>query len=259
MQIRILSILFAAFCLGMFGCSNEEDGGGGGSSGGGGTPSSVYAASDAWFTDLATNTGVATPVGSPGTTLRGLAYDSVNDVLYGSDSNSLYTVNKTNGAPTLVGNHTPYINVHCLAYDTTSGTLWGIAAGRLLSINVNTAVQTEIGQINVGAASGFEGMAYNPNINVLYAIGSTSYVQPQLLISINKSTGAGAVVGNTTGATALLGLAYDATTDSLYSVNNANSVGNSETMFRVDMFNGTATPIGTGTGVTTMRSLAPKN
>ena len=221
---------------------------------GGGVPSStLYCGSDSWFIAVETQSGSGSAVGSPGFVTHGLAYDSINDVIYATDELSLYTLNPSNGAATLIGTLAPNNACRALAYNSSNGTLYGLNGSNLITVNTTTAATAIVGPLNFGGASGFLGLAYNSNLNVLYALGSTSTVQPDTLVAVNMSTGQATLVGATVGATHLRSLAYDPITDALYSHNNQNSIGDSNTLFTLNMFNGTATRVGSGTGFVTVR------
>lgn len=155
--------------------------------------------------------------------------------LYGADAttNQLIQIDTTTGAGVAVG---PLgdINIVGLAYDPTTDTLFG-GGGSLYSIDRQTAAATP-----VGVPSGFSlaGLAVNPISGELYAVDSIADV----LLTIDKQTGAAAVVGPLGGGTAfsnVTGLAFDPTGSTLYGVENGN-----DQLVTIDPATGAATGVG---------------
>jgi hypothetical protein len=101
----------------------------------------------------------------------------------------LYTLNPSSGAMTLVGTGTTGINA--MAYDPTTQTMYGCNYGAstgLYTINLNNGAQTYVGDVGIGAL--IIGLACDASGNLFGA----DLVGDQL-VSIDKSTGAGTVIG----------------------------------------------------------------
>jgi len=115
------------------------------------------------------STGAATLVGATGLTdLFGLAYDTANNTLYGSDSGgSFYSINTSNGTPTLIGNNGNYTGG--LAYNAGNNTMYEYAAGSgtLYSIDLGTGAATL-----VSSGPGFiddGGITWDPVLGIFWA------------------------------------------------------------------------------------------
>ena len=146
----------------------------------------AYAATgDDLFGMVDLNTGVFTEIGNMGQRLTGLAVGP-GGVLYGSgytggyNSPTLYSVNQTNGALTVVGNSS--IGFYDLG-STTTGLFAEANNGSLYSINPNTAAATLIGPTVLG-----NGMSTGSNTLYMTA-GSTLY-------TLNTTTGAATLIGS---------------------------------------------------------------
>lgn len=110
---------------------------------------------------------------------------------YSSTGNSnIYTIDKTTGVKTLVG--ASGVGITGLAYDITSSKLyasvWTDPDSYLYTINTGTGVATLVGNMNLTDL--VIGIAAN-NAGNIYGITLTN----NNLVSINKTTGAGTVVG----------------------------------------------------------------
>ena len=111
-----------------------------------------------------------------------------NRILYGSaasgfDGSSLYTINTTTGAATLIGAIVPgNFGVAGLAFDPISGVLYGVGeeyvgitfVGRLLSIDIATGAGTSIATTTAAGcvpfASHLGGLSFAPGTSDLYAV-----------------------------------------------------------------------------------------
>jgi len=151
----------------------------------------------------------AASFGCDGSTLFAL------DGLNGNPQVSLVTVNTTTGAMTTIGDVTN--NTDGLAWDCTPfGTLYGATGGNgddsitnsgvLYTLNPATGAANAIGSIGFGVT----GLAIQPSTGVLYASTTTNSLNsPNSIITINKSTGAGTLVGPTGDTSGIADLAFD--------------------------------------------------
>jgi hypothetical protein len=124
------------------------------------------------------------------------------DIVYGvtgagGSASSLYTVDPTTGAVTLVG--AVGVSLNGIAYDSQNSTLYGIAGSsnsNLVTINTTTGAATVVGSLGNSIAA--QGIAYNSATNTLYAYSkipaSTSF--PEGLYTLNTTTGAASIVGS---------------------------------------------------------------
>lgn len=152
-------------------------------------------------------TGAATRVGAAGVfggaRPRGLGYDSVKNVMYTSDldTNQLLVVNLTTGAPSMVA---PFVNfgaVEAMTYDNDNGVLWGVAgfvtgggSGRhLVSIDPDTGLGTSVISLGSGSGSSFRGLAYDPELGVLW----THNISTGFLTTLDPLTGVVTPIGHT--------------------------------------------------------------
>ena len=142
--------------------------------------------------------------------IRGLAYDHVSKILYGSYAIQDYIIklNVETGSANEIGP----VGVDALgdmAYDPGNGILYGIdeELGRLIQIDTQTGKGRAIGSI------GFKGhgLAFDTSSNVIYTNNKN-------LIKIDPATGKGTSIG-TIGFDAIRGLAFDSNTNTLYGVN----------------------------------------
>jgi len=109
--------------------------------------------------------GVVTDIGPTDgpVPMAGLAFDSLNGILYGAGDGDLYTFNLSTGSATLVGSTGLGFNVNAgLAYDAATGTLYLNSAetNSLYSVNAGTGLATLIGP---NLQSGIEGLAFIPD------------------------------------------------------------------------------------------------
>ncbi|MGB5873686.1 MAG: choice-of-anchor D domain-containing protein [Bacteroidota bacterium] len=135
--------------------------------------------------------------------IHALAFD-VNDVLYAVDmwSRDLYIVNDSTAASTLIGS--PGVAVRGLAFDPTDNTLWASVGGEdsIFTIDVSTGSATLVGKTGLGG--GTPDLCFDRLGNLYASKGGGD--GPNNLISIDKSTGAGSVIGPI-GFTSVSGLA----------------------------------------------------
>ena len=146
-----------------------------------------------------------------GTGLDGLpaiAFDG-NDMLYGLGFDAitfqytLYTINTSTGVPTVVG-PAPMGDWRGMAFDPTDGTLWASTNGdKIYVINPSTGEPTLIGI--TGLDGGVPDIHFDDMGNLFGALGGGGAANNSL-ISIDKSTGTGNVIGPI-GFTSVSGLA----------------------------------------------------
>jgi hypothetical protein len=171
-------------------------------------PNSLYA--------IDPNTGAATLKGSTGVFLNALQFGS-DGTLYGAGGapgcgpaghptacNSLYTINTTTGAATLVGSGVydssgdlEFTNgLYLTSFDNAS-------TDQLFKMDATTGAGTLVGDI--GFADVF-GLAYVPEAGTLYGFNDIG----NNVISINTATGAGTSIANYSSRFEILGTATDA-------------------------------------------------
>ena len=129
-------------------------------------------------------TGDVTVVGNMGVVMTDIAFDPTGN-LYGISFNKLYQINKDTAALTPVGN--TGITSNSLVFDA-DGTLY-TANSALYKLNPSTGAATRVG-------SG--GTAYNSSGDLAFIAGDlylSSVGGVDNLIKLNKTTGAGALVG----------------------------------------------------------------
>ena len=106
----------------------------------------------------------------------GMAHNPSTDTLFAATATGLFTVDKSNGTSTFVGEFIPAapafsVTFHGLTFDSSTSTLYGIGhvngAFRLHSIDVTTGAATSVG----GPLSGtFNSLAYDTEFDRLYTI-----------------------------------------------------------------------------------------
>jgi hypothetical protein len=140
---------------------------------------------------LNAKTGAATLVGATGlASPPAIVFDGHNVLNAIDAAGNLHTLNEATGAATLVG--ATGVAIKGLAVDPASGDLWGSdASSRIYKIDGATAAATLVG--NTGLAPSPD-LTFN-QAGVLYAV-SGGGLSANNLISINKSTGAGTVIGS---------------------------------------------------------------
>ncbi len=174
----------------------------------------------------ATSTSVPTAIGSMGFQAKfgGLAYDTDNNTMYmvdgtGNDSttdhSSLYSVNLTTGAATLIGSTGVGAEVTGLTYDSANHTLYAaqdVSNAPLLSLNIATGAATAVG---TGITNGeVQNLAYDSTNGVLY--GWSDCGNCSVLYSVDTTTGVGTVLSNTGLSSNDSGLVYDPVTDLMW-------------------------------------------
>ena len=168
-----------------------------------------------------TSTLAITSVGSLGVTFQygDLAWDSANQTLYmidGRGSQSLYTVNTTTGAATLVGAH-GLTDLFALAFDSSTNKMYAeqfTSPAILEQMNLTTGAATSIGVGIAGTRIG--AMAYDSKTDQL--IGLEDCLGCAKLWLINRTTGAGTLLKGTGLDTNNSGMTYDPVLDRLWDV-----------------------------------------
>lgn len=167
--------------------------------------------------DLSSNTlhtlDTATGAASGGLAITGtqgvitsIAWDPVSRALYGNTTSgfggadTLYRIDTGTGAATLIG-ALGFTNVYALGFGQ-DGALFGVQdGGDLLSISIATGAAASIGSPGFGFI--FD-IAARPEDNVLFGATSSNYS----LLTLNKTTGAGTVVGGYGASANIAGLAF---------------------------------------------------
>ena len=206
------------------------------------------------FVSFNTSTpGTTTPLGGTLTQSFFAGAFSGNDFskLYALDGgstsptlNQLFTINTTSGATTFVANSVPQAGDTWtgMAFDPTTGTMYASGAGgtpissRLYTLNTNTGVATLVGQIG-------EGIIIDIAINAAGQVFGVSISPPDSLVAINKSTGAGTVVGPLgVDANFAQGMAFDKAADVLYWAAYRSTPGGE--LYTINTVTGAATLVG---------------
>jgi hypothetical protein len=139
-----------------------------------------------------------------------MAWDTANNTLYlvdGRNTNSLYSIDTTTGASTLVGVH-GQVDMFAIAYHPPSNALYGVSASQLFRLNPTTGAATLIGP--TGTLSGtIDGLAWDS------ARGRLVGITPGALsaYSFNLTTGAATLIVGPLASNNNLGMTYDASAD----------------------------------------------
>ena len=178
----------------------------------------LYAVQDNTDTliSIDTDTLITTEIGSLGVSFNfgGMAYDPNSDTLYMTDGmlgSNLYTVNRTSGQATLIGNH-GVKDLFGLAFDSTNNVLYGsqFASGKgFYSLDTTSGSTTTIKD---PMDSGFGGLAYDSNRDMLVGILDGSGA----LYDIDRATGIQTYL--TDAPTNNSGLAYDSDNDLFWDI-----------------------------------------
>jgi hypothetical protein len=99
------------------------------------------------FVSINPATGARTVIGDMGRYIGGLSYNKVTGIMYAVDATSLYTVNMTTGATTLVGANTGISMVNLAINSTGSCYSLDATGNNLGSVNLATGVFTAIGPV----------------------------------------------------------------------------------------------------------------
>lgn len=207
-----------------------------------------------------TQTSVATTVGPVGVfDLSGLAYDRDTDRLLGvSYDNNLYSINRVNGAATLVGAlgwRSQLVQFPGLGYDSTLHNLYlstspfsaaGVYQSSLYRVSTLTGVAIKVADFPGNIV--VDSLAYNPNARVMYGVSSAT----SKIYEVNTFTAALREIADINWPPLIYtGAAYDAASDRLYWTD----AGRSALYFR-NMSTGEAGLIGVSAGLMEVRGLA---
>jgi hypothetical protein len=166
----------------------------------------------------------------------------------------LYRINRTTGAATLVGPTGQFIGG--LAFDPMDGTAYGSAGNNvdaIFRVNLLSGAATLIGATGIDGST--PDICFDVNGHLFGVKGSGGALAVSDLIAIDKSTGAGAVIGST-GVTGISGLGSQAflglaTTNRIYGTQGATG----DLFLRINPVTGSGTVIGS-TGAGGMTGLA---
>jgi len=110
--------------------------------------------------------GVITGIGFTGVDIGGLAFDSLNGILYGVGNGDLYTIDVATGLATLVGSTGATFGFRVgLAYDPDTATLFlnGGDNDSLYTVNTATGLATVVGPSSAAGILDIDGLAVLPN------------------------------------------------------------------------------------------------
>jgi hypothetical protein len=136
-------------------------------------------------------------IGGGGANLNGLAYNPVNNKLYGAGDTALYLIDPDTGAQELIGSYGGGVQYMIgIAFDST-GTLygWDIVQDKLWTINTESGEATEIGPLGIDLQYAQDG-AFDYDTDTLYLSAFT--ISPNFggyLYTCDKNTGACTLVG----------------------------------------------------------------
>ena len=153
----------------------------------------IYVANDRGFIykiDAAVHNTAVVFTSNMNIILQGMAFNN-NDVLFGTDGENLYLIDPQEGFYNIGPAATGTI-MNDISFDPTDNTLWGSDADNIYTIDTLTAVATLIGSTQY---SDITGLSFDMQGN-LYAVQHLPYSATDRLISINKSTGEGTLIGN---------------------------------------------------------------
>ena len=174
----------------------------------------------------------------------GLAFDPIDNVLYGTDvnANTLVTLSTADATMTPIG-ATVLNNVQGLTYDRATRTLYGYSsdAGQLVTLNVATGAATPIGDPGYVPF----GLAFDPI--TAEVIGSAFGADE--IIAIDPASANATSIGATGGVFAPA-LAYNGTTQTLYGFDD-----DSNELVQIDLATGIVTIVG-AVGFSNVHSLA---
>ncbi len=126
--------------------------------------------------------------------IQGLAYDSTDDVLYGSDTDNgtLDEIDRATGEATIVGSFGIQESIRALAFDRATGTLFGVDYTSLYRIDRTTGAATLVGSLGIGAPEiHARGLEVDPDTGVLYL----GVVDNSSFYRVDKATGAATLIG----------------------------------------------------------------
>jgi hypothetical protein len=201
----------------------------------------------ATFYTVNQSTGALTAVGPVGLDNIGDLTSDQGSTVYGVQitTNSLVTINQSNGAGTLgpaITGTAGGFPIVSLAYDPFTAVLYGntsvpfggATVDQLYSINTTTGAATSIGtiQTGVGPLTSIFALGFGQNGNLYGVDGSNN-------LDLISTTNAGATIVGGTGLTAVYDIASDPTTGTMY----AASTG-TNSLYTLDLTTGASTLVG---------------
>jgi len=143
-----------------------------------------------WLIDP--ETGDMESIGGGGSGLNGLAYDPVNEELYGASGSGLYIIDYETGEQEYVGSFGVTSLMTGIAFDA-KGVLygWSISPDSLYTIDLDTAECTEIGPLGINISGGDGAFEFEDDILYLAACTAGSYQ----LYKCDEDTGNCTLVG----------------------------------------------------------------
>ena len=133
-------------------------------------------------------------IGNGGASLTGLAYNPVNEKLYGASTTALYEINMETGEQEYIGDFTNSMYMMAIAFD-----LYGVLYGWDISTDCLYTIDTETGE-----ATGVGSLGYNLNYNqdgsfdmdddILYLVAYLLSPYGSYLLRCNKDTGACTII-----------------------------------------------------------------
>jgi len=177
-------------------------------------------------------TGATSSIGSTGISLTDIAFSPTGD-LFGITFDSLYRVNSTNGATTLVGGLGAIAGSANSLVFGSDGTLY-MAGSSLYTVNTLTGAASAVG--GIGFQSGGD-LAFI--LGALYMASNTNQ-----LVQLNTTTGAGTAIGSL-GVSNMFGLAtpdnltlYGVADQSVYLVNTTSGAATLQSTFAPNLSGG---------------------
>lgn len=197
--------------------------------------------------------------------IEAIAWDSDNQILYAADADELGTINVSTGVYTTIGpfgtandgtaGSIALNDVDGLSFDAQTNTLYGThrrgGGDLLIQIDVTTGAHIDRAfgtsdYIELAVTGGLErndDFAIHPTTGQMYALASTAQGDPASLISVDKNTGAVALIG-AIGENQIQGLGFGPS-GTLWASNGSNT----EEVFSVslvDASRGLSVPLGNG-------------
>ena len=130
--------------------------------------------------------GTMTEVGPLSVNICDIAYDEINDILYGASGNALYTINKSNGTTNIIDDFDSAYRMINIAYG--NGHLYGLCLNTfsIYSIDVRNAAATLIGPIGTFFSFG-NTMEYDKDQNRLFLILSINNCLTEVDLSTSRA------------------------------------------------------------------------
>jgi hypothetical protein len=135
-------------------------------------------------------------VGCTGIGIQEIGYDSNHNILYGTNIASLYSINQTSGAATLIGSFGGPNNMEALTYDGGTNTLYGVddTTHSLYTINTSTGAATLVGITSASTVLNVYDIWVDPATGQMFGVGLSAAGTTPTFFSLNKATGAASIV-----------------------------------------------------------------